>query len=182
MGAEQNTSNNEKENPKVMDFMKQWLRLNGISQAAAAKFSGYSQNTISHWMKVDDAKLSSMEKLFEALGYKISFSIDEPISDDTQIIRVPTEQNGTQVWMKSEPMPDSEKFPVPGVALKRLYYIRIYLIRRGVTYKELARNMGLAPQSVQYWFKADDIFISYIYKIAEALKTGVYISFNRIKK
>lgn len=181
MGEEQKTSKVEDDNPKVMDFMKQWLRLNGISQATAAERSGINQNTISHWMKVDDAKLSSVENLFDWLGYKISFSLNEPVTQDTQILRIPAKHDGTQIWMKSEPMPELDKFPKTDEDRKRLHYIKVYLIQRGITYKKLAECMGRKPQTVQYWFMADDIFISRIYEMAKALGAEVYISCDRKK-
>lgn len=130
------------------DFMTQM----GLTTTKAAEKAGLSQVGVYYWLKKDDAHLSSVEKLFDAFGYRLVFELA-----DTEAPAI-----GTPIVSFS---------PAGG---KRLAFLEEDILDYGV--EKLADDLGLSAAGIYYWLSQDDIFISHIYSIAEKLGKRVKVS------
>ena len=50
---------------------------------------------------------------------------------------------------------------------KNLSFLDEALTRYGIVRKDAAAKLGIGYTALYYWFQHDDVFISYVYKIAE---------------
>jgi len=131
---------------KNLKFFGDFLSAVGLNTTTAGEKIGLSQVAVYYWLKKDDAKLSSIEKLINACGYRLSMEFVDP---DAEIIM---EINRT----------------------KRLSFLAEAL---AVNDKEMvARELGVGLTGIYYWLSHDDVFVSYIYRIAEILGKKVRVS------
>lgn len=61
---------------------------------------------------------------------------------------------------------------------KNLAFFKEFLSATGVAYPELAERIGLSTNALFYWFRSDDIRLSLMMNVAEALGYHLYISLS----
>lgn len=137
---------------KNLKFLGDFMSATGLTTTTAGEKIGLSQVSIYYWLKKDDAHLSMVEKLIEACGFRLVIEYvpqEEPSSYGTEIvIEVPRER---RLSFLSETLSSADK-------------------------ETVARELGIGLSTIYYWFDHDDIFVSYIYRIAEILGRGVKIT------
>lgn len=148
---------------KYLQFVNSFLSQIGMTSTEAADKAGFARNTIYHWFKLDNAKLSSVEKLIESCGYKISFSL-KPATNEVG--------DALMTLVKKEKATEEGD--------KKLSFLDEAMDRYGISRKDTAEKLGIGYTAMYYWFKSDDIFISYIYKIAEMHNLKVLIKIDPI--
>ena len=135
-----------------LKFLGEFMTALGLTTTTAAEKIGISQVSVYYWLKKDDAKLSAVDRLIDACGYKLLIDLvpaQEQTDPDTQILI---------------------ELPRP----KKLSFLSDLLSRDD---KEMvAEKLGIGFSTVYYWLEHDDIFISYIYKIADVLDRKVKIT------
>ena len=64
---------------------------------------------------------------------------------------------------------------------KRLEFLASALKRYNIYREDISPKMGIGNTTIYYWLSHDDVFISYIYKLAEVagLKVAIKITPNR---
>ena len=134
---------------KNLKFLGDFMMTLRLTTTTAAEKAGLTQVTVYYWLKKDDAHLSSVENLINAWGYRLSFEL---VSADDEISIVNIE------------LPDE----------KRLAFLERAMV--GVDRMELQKKLGIGTTTIYYWLTHDDIFISYIFRIAEALGKKVKIN------
>jgi hypothetical protein len=136
---------------KNLKFLGDFLSAMNLTTTTAGEKAGVSQVTVYYWLKKDDAHLSSVENLINACGYRLTFDF------------VPLETEETPADISIELASE-----------RRLSFIARNI--NGIDKEELARKLGVGGTTVYYWLSHDDIFISYIYRIADAIGKRVKIS------
>lgn len=138
---------------KNLKFLGDFMTTLGITTTVAAKKAGLTQVTVYYWLKKDDAHLSSVEHLINAWGYKLEFELISK-EQPTSIVEIESTDN------------------------RRLAFLEKAL--SNVDREWLRQQLGIGTTTIYYWMSHDDIFISYIFKIAEALDKIVSVKIKRM--
>ena len=146
---------------KYLQFVDSFIKQSGMTLEQAANKAGITRQTIFHWFQLDDAKIQSVVKFINGCGYKIEFAL-QPISNEV---------GDALVTINAKAIPAT-------VGDKTLSFLDEAIDRYGIQRKEAAAKLGLTYTSLYYWFKHDDVFISYIYKIAEAYGLKLIINID----
>jgi len=137
---------------KNLKFLGDFMTATGLTTTAAGEKIGLSQVSIYYWLKKDDAHLSTVSKLIEACGFKLTIEYAPLENAEPQrteiVIEVPRE--------------------------KRLSFLSDAL--SSVDKEYVSRELGIGLSTIYYWFDHDDIFISYIYRIAEIIGMRVKVT------
>lgn len=137
-----------------LKFLGDFMSTLGLTTTTAGEKIGLSQVSIYYWLKKDDAKLSVVNKLIEACGYTLSIELVEPVVDpsDTEIII--EVQRGRLLSFLSDALSDQDK-------------------------ELVSKQLGIGSTTIYYWLSHDDIFVSYIYKVAEVIGKKVKITIRK---
>ena len=65
---------------------------------------------------------------------------------------------------------------------KNLAFLKFLLVQNDISQRGLARKIGLSAGAVETWFRRDDVAISHLFKIKEALGLGISFSLKACKK
>lgn len=152
----------EKWNCKNLKFLTDFMEETGLTVATLAESIGLTRQSIYHWLQIDEVKISLIYKLFEANGYKITFDYVKGRSQ---------EGINSYVDMAVEREPGEKNLSFLASALKR------YKLRR----EPLSEKLGIGKTTIYYWLCHDEIFISYIFKIAEIAGLRVVIRITPIE-
>lgn len=136
-------------NVNYLKFLTDFMDEMNLTTTSAAKVVGISRQSIYYWLTKDDAKISSINKFFEAFGYEIIFDLEKKRKASTADITIEIKREIS----KGE---------------KNLTFLDEGLKRYKVNRAELLKKLQLSATTLCYWMNSDDIFISYVYKIAEA--------------
>lgn len=131
-----------------LKFLVDFMDAAGLTMTDLSAKMGIVRQTVYHWLVNDDMKLSLVHRLFDSCGYEIVFSY---LKEDTP------EHIPVTVDMTVLP-PDNPK---------RLAFMDTALKRCGLDRVALAERLHIGKSTVYHWFRTDDCFISYIYKVAE---------------
>lgn len=134
---------------KNLKFLGDFMTALRLTTTTAAEKAGLTQVTVYYWLKKDDAHLSSVERLINAWGYKLSFELVSPGEEDSIV----------NIELASE---------------KRLSFLERAMAN--VDRAELQKRLGIGTTTIYYWLTHDDIFISYIFQIAEAMGKKVKVN------
>jgi hypothetical protein len=137
-----------------LKFLGEFMAATGLNTTSAGEKIGISQVSIYYWLKKDDARLSAVIRLIEACGYNIFFDIVDP--------EVLSPENG--IFIETKP-----RFPE-----KKLSFL--YEALDSVDKEELARKIQAGYSTLYYWFQHDDLLVSCIFKIADAIGKKVRIT------
>ena len=148
-----------------LKFLTDFMEETGLTTASVAELVGISRQAVYYWFKKDNVRISMIYKLFEAYGYKIEFDL---IKDR------PTEGEPAKVEMEVE----REK-----KTGKKLEFLASALKRYNIYREDISPKMGIGNTTIYYWLSHDDVFISYIYQLAEVagLRVSIKITPNKNK-
>lgn len=136
------------------EFMTQM----GLSTKTVAEAIGITPTGVRRWLQVDDMMVSNLYKVADAYGYDIKIKL-VPLKKEN------TEDSGIEIQMGNRPT-------------KRLGFIDVAMKQSRVPRSELAARLGITPAGMRFWMHNDDTFMSWIYKVAEALDMKVAITFS----
>ena len=137
---------------KNLKFLGEFMTALGLTTTSAAQKVGLTQVSIYYWLKKDDAKLSAVENLIDKCGFILSIDLI-PVEQDPQ--------SNTEIVLE---LPKR----------KRLSFLEDALSQQDK--EQVASKLDIGFSTIYYWLEHDDIFISYIYKIAETIGYKVKIS------
>lgn len=149
---------------KNLKFLVEFMNQTGLSTGDIAKAVGLLRNSVTRWFMVDDTNLSKVIKAAEHFGYEFIISYTVPM----------TEIAGTNLIIETPVRPVKDHS-------KRVDFVREAMKKAGITNEALAQKLNVIRNTVQLWFKKDDITFSNIYRIAEAYGWQVNITF-KLKK
>ena len=137
---------------KNLRFLGEFMAATGLTTSSAGEKIGISQVSIYYWLKKDDAKLSAVMNLIEACGYRMTISIvSEDLESDNFSIELKPTESGKRLAFLADALKDVDK-------------------------EEVAKKIEMGYSTVYYWLEHDDINISYIYRIADAIGRKVKIT------
>ena len=103
---------------------------------------------------VDDAHYSSVERLINVWGYKLKMELVSPEDQETSIVVIDK--------------PDE----------RRLAFLERAIAEAGRG--EIQKQLGIGNTTIYYWLTHDDIFISYIFRIAEIIGKKVKVTISQM--
>lgn len=143
----------------LVDFMDEM----GLTTTSVAEKVGLSRQSIFYWLDKDEAKLSAIDNVFKAFGYKLSFDFEKIRPEGTASITMN---------VRKEEESDGRLLSFLDSALNRYHIDRA----------SVSEALGIGKTTIYYWLTHDDIFVSYIFKIAEAADLKVKICINPIER
>ena len=146
-----------------LKFLTDFMEETGLTTAAIAEMVGISRQAVYYWFKKDDVKISMIYNLFEAYGYKIEFDLIKERAADGEPARVEMAVERKQTTGK------------------RLEFLASALKRYNIYREDISPKMGIGNTTIYYWLSHDDVFISYIYQLAEVagLRLSIKITPNK---
>lgn len=136
---------------KNLKFLGEFMSALGLNTTTAGEKIGISQVAIYYWLKKDDARLSAVTNLIEACGYKLTIElVSDPAADSNDVIII-EKPHSKKLSFLVDALADQDK-------------------------EALAKKIGIGFSTIYYWFEHDDIYVSYIYQIAEAIGKKVKIT------
>lgn len=142
----------------LVDFMDEL----GLTTTTVASKVGLSRQSVFYWLEKDEAKLSSIDKVFKAFGYRLSFEYEkiraEGIASVTMNVRKDSSCDG-----------------------RLLSFMDNALNRYHIDRTSLSEALGIGKTTIYYWLTRDDIFVSYIFKVADAAGLRVKICIDPIE-
>lgn len=145
-------------------FLREFLRSRYLSIEDAAEVIGITRQALTTWFVNDDVKLSLIEKLVTACGYKISYELQNPSRCGKALVQY--------AGRCKEPVKTGERLAFLGNAMDR----------HGLTKTAVAERVGLTYIAVLGWFKHDDCLLSYVYQVAEMTGSELLVRFEPIRK
>lgn len=138
-------------------FLGDFMRMRQLSTTQAGAMIGMTQVGVYYWFKRDDARLSQVDKLIAACGYSLNFEFLDREQETNPLISIEVARTKRLSFL-SEALDSLEKK------------------------KDVAGKLGLASSTIYYWLTKDDIFISYIYKIAEIIGKKVKVTIRQVRQ
>ena len=141
-----------------MQFFRQFMTAANIGTEDIGTALGCSPLTVRRWVSPsgDDAPLSSCMAAMEKFGYSLRIimarSGEEEAEEDI-------------FWRRNA----KAKFKAD-----RLSFLSLAMLRYDITSKALAAKMGLHYTTVDHMFRVNDMMISRIYRIADALDMSLF--------
>ena len=152
---------------KNLKFLVALLASTGMTKVDLAKMMGKSPQNIFTYFQRDDMKLSFAQEIADKMGYALSFRLESE--------NQPTGNVSIEVEDLVKATPGAQ------LSVKRMSFLRLAMSIYNMDRKSIAEKLDLAPAAVTRWFAVDDIYISYIFKIAELYGLKVNIRADRRK-
>lgn len=158
---------------KNLIFLVQFMRGSNQSIIDLANRIQKRKTTVYAMFKSDDALLSNIERIFNAYDCNIQFGFTNKPKDNTN----PNIFIDSNAFVTNSSL--EEKY-----GDKRLYFIRVAMANRGINTIELSnliesKGYSCTKQTIQHWFNTDNIYISNLYKIADALDADLTIKITK---
>ena len=150
-----------------LKFLVALLANVGMTKVDLAKMMGKSPQNIFTYFQRDDMKLSFAQEIADKMGYTLSFRLESE--------NQPTDNVSIEVQDLIKATPGAQ------LSVKRMSFLRLAMSVYNMDRKTIAEKLDLAPAAVTRWFAVDDIYVSYIYKIAELYGLKVNIRADRHK-
>ena len=143
-------------------FVAEFMNRTGNTTTTIAQQMGYkSRQTVFHWLDMDDMKMSKCYELFEACGYRCTFSLVRKEEG-----RIDCEADVTMT---------TEDRSLPGD--RRLSFLANAIAKSGMTQEAVAKAVGLRRTAIQHWLnEVDDCLVSQVYETAEVIGMKVKIN------
>ena len=135
-----------------LKFLKDFMNTCGDSAAEMARIIGLTRAGVSHWFIHDDCKLSYCETYINNRGYELSIELKTAtVSPDGMV----------SINIVKDPLAPEDS------GCRRVKFLLDALSKQGITKGQVAKDLGMKANSVRHWFVVDDIYVSYIFRIAE---------------
>ena len=143
-------------------FIAEFMNRTGNTTTTIANLMGYkSRQTVFHWLDKDDMKISKCYELFDACGYRITFSM--------------TAKSDVKIECMADVVMMTEEKPLPGD--RRLSFMARAISKSGMTQEAVAKALGMRRTAIQHWLnEVDDCLVSQVYETAEVLGMKVKIN------
>ena len=150
---------------KKLKFFTDFLATEGITMEQAALAVDKTRPSISHWIAVDDARLSQLQTIIESFGYEFEIFL--------------TREEDEGIGDKKIAVDDFIALNREDYHPKRLTFLTLALRRYDIGKVELARRIGVQYTAVRYYWAQDDITISTLMKIVEVCDFSIRISIKK---
>ena len=134
-----------------LKFLDRFIKMRKISKPQFAELIGMTKANVYHWFKVDDIMLKTLNNAFDKIGYDVVFSMDMPVRKGQEIINISIDE-------KDIPQEETRK---------SLAFLRRALYDNDIDQNALAKKLGIDVETIDYWFRQDNCFVSYFFRIAK---------------
>ena len=134
-----------------LKFLDRFIKTMNWTKPQFAEKIGMTKANVYHWFKVDDIQLTTLNNVFEKIGYQVEFSMDMPKSTDEEIINIELD----------------EKDIVADAPKRSLDFLRRALYDNDIDQHALAKKLKIDVETIDYWFRHDKCYISYFFLIAK---------------
>ena len=134
-----------------LKFLDRFIKTMNWTKPQFAEKIGMTKANVYHWFKVDDIQLTTLNNVFEKIGYQVEFSMDMPKSSDEEIINIELD----------------EKDIVADAPKRSLDFLRRALYDNDIDQHALAKKLKIDVETIDYWFRHDKCYISYFFLIAK---------------
>lgn len=148
-----------------LKFLDRFIKTMNWTKPQFAEKIGMTKANVYHWFKVDDIQLTTLNNVFEKIGYQVEFSMDMPKSSDEEIINIELD----------------EKDIVADAPKKSLDFLRRALYDNDIDQHALAKKLKIDVETIDYWFRHDKCYISYFFLIAKYTGMKLKIDIKPIK-
>ena len=135
-------------------FLEHMINFSGKSLTEIGDAIGLTGSALSYIFLTGDTRLSLAERIASACGFSLSIEFRDP-AYNAKILEYDQR--------------DRERYG-------RLGFISAALQYRGLSRAQLADMLGRDVSTARYWFRSEDIVLSYIYRIAKRLDLDVVIT------
>ena len=134
-----------------LKFLDRFIKTMNWTKPQFAEKIGMTKANVYHWFKVDDIQLTTLNNVFEKIGYQVEFSMDMPKRSDEEIINIELD----------------EKDIVADAPKRSLDFLRRALYDNDIDQHVLAKKLKIDVETIDYWFRHDKCYISYFFLIAK---------------
>ena len=134
-----------------LKFLDRFIKMRKISKPQFAELIGMTKANVYHWFKVDDIMLKTLNNAFDKIGYDVIFSMDMPVRKGEEVINISIDE-------KDIPQDEPKK---------SLDFLRRALYDNDIDQNALAKKLGIDVETIDYWFRHDNCFVSYFFRIAK---------------
>ena len=135
-----------------LKFLKEFMATCGDSAAEIARVVGLTRAGVSHWFTNDDCKLSYCQNYINNKGYDLAIELKGATVCHDGMVSI-------NIVKDSQAPEDS--------GCRRVKFLQTALAKQGISKVQVAKDLGMKANSVRHWFMVDDIYVSYIFRIAE---------------
>ena len=151
---------------KRLEFFSAFIDANQFSQEQISKALKIAPSSVCRWFIIDDVKISRIFEVAELLGYNFLPCIypkGQNVINDKYV-------NFTrQLYCNDD----------GNIKMNRTFFLKFNLDRANITLKEIASKIGVEYASINRWFIIDDIAVSRIIQICEALDWDIEFRFEK---
>ena len=183
--------NDCRENPSEsrLYFLYLFTKKMGLTWRGMAMKAGYLSQNINWWLRVDDCRLSVIEKLLAPEGFKIIPSFEKCTEKSSESIQ---QENCSikgldlipeSVQMKGKNRKIRNTFPFLQKYSEEshlLSFVAKALLEEGMGVYELCTKCEIDARMLLKWLNDDDIRISKLYRLAEMLNRKLVWTFERL--
>lgn len=140
---------------KNLAFLVEFMKTAGLTTQKMATLTGYSRQCIFFWLKTDNASLKKLQKVFNTLGYELSFELTKEQE---------TRKNSTTIITLAEP---KSKTCANLNTCERLMFLVKAMAKYNFNIMDIVKTTGMTRTSVAHWFDIDDLMVGHIFTVAE---------------
>ena len=151
-----------------LKFLDKFIKMRKLTKPQFAELIGMTKANVYHWFKVDDIMLKTLNNAFDKIGYEVIFKEIKWESKYTDLNAgtIDCIWNGFTCNTADD---DEEDMPKPD-PIKSLDFLRHALYDNDIDQNALAKKLGIDVETIDYWFRHDNCFVSYIFRIAKYTK------------
>lgn len=146
-----------------LTFLTDFMAKTGQTKADLARRVGVSSAAVSDWFKRDDLRLSTALRILESYNCEIKFSLHKKEEPTMMFFGYMNTINIDELDFEN----------------KRLTSLKQAIKASGWTMKRVAESLGVAPETLTYYWNTDDCPVSAFYKIAEMIDYTVTYTINQ---
>lgn len=146
-----------------LNFLSDFLAQTCQTKADLARHVGVTNSAVSDWFKRDDMRLSTALRILDKYNCDIKFHLVKPEALRFVPYSMLNSINISDVY----------------IAKKRLFSLKQSILASGWTMKRTASSIGIAPETLSYYWSTDDCPISVFYKVADILGYNVIYSIDQ---
>lgn len=126
-----------------------------------------ASQTLRYYLQNDDMKISKAKAIVDKTGFKLDFHFDAG-NHIHMIVQNPDYTLTLPEKLQLKLTNKENKY-------KNLGFLRDFMVQRNLSQRKLASIIEISPGAVETWFRMDDVYISYLYKIKEKMGTELHI-------
>lgn len=146
-------------------FLTDFMAKTGQTKADIARRVGVSNAAVSDWFKRDDLRLSTALRILDCYNCDIKFTLHKKEEPSMMFFGFMNTINISDLDFED----------------KKLTSLKQAIKASGWTMKKVAEGLGIAPETLTYYWNTDDCPVSAFYKIADMIDYTVSYSIQQKK-